>query len=138
LNVCLHGINIVGMQPLTTCQGTVSLDGVQVRRHHVLLCYPHRLAALRGSGSFSAHPTAFVQCVGLLLPSCVILNFRLVRPSAPKLHGRFLHITDMHPDPYYLVDASESSACHRKKPRKGKSRSGYYGTPFGFVTRSFH
>ncbi|KAI0254387.1 Metallo-dependent phosphatase-like protein [Lactifluus subvellereus] len=50
--------------------------------------------------------------------------------SPPKLHGRFLHITDMHPDPHYVVDASESSACHRKKPRKEKWRSAYYGTPF--------
>jgi len=50
--------------------------------------------------------------------------------SLPKLHGRFLHITDMHPDPHYSVDASQSSACHRQRPRKEKPRSGYYGTPF--------
>ncbi|KAI0269150.1 endopolyphosphatase [Gloeopeniophorella convolvens] len=48
----------------------------------------------------------------------------------PKLHGRFLHITDIHPDPHYLYDASASSACHRKKPRKETQRAGYYGTPF--------
>ncbi|KAI0003083.1 endopolyphosphatase [Russula compacta] len=53
-----------------------------------------------------------------------------IRPSPTKLHGRFLHITDMHPDLHYKADASESSACHRKKPRKEKTRSGYYGTPF--------
>ncbi|THH14677.1 hypothetical protein EW146_g5681 [Bondarzewia mesenterica] len=47
-----------------------------------------------------------------------------------KLHGRFLHITDMHPDPYYHTDASQSSACHRRKPKKDKDRSGYYGTPY--------
>ncbi|KAI0045296.1 hypothetical protein FA95DRAFT_1607798 [Auriscalpium vulgare] len=47
-----------------------------------------------------------------------------------KLHGRFLHITDIHPDPYYIADASQSSACHRKKPRKEEERSGYYGTPY--------
>ncbi|KAI9512181.1 Metallo-dependent phosphatase-like protein [Russula earlei] len=53
-----------------------------------------------------------------------------IQPSPSKLHGRFLHITDMHPDPHYRADMSESSACHRKKPRKEKPRSGYYGTPF--------
>ncbi|KZT24494.1 Endopolyphosphatase [Neolentinus lepideus HHB14362 ss-1] len=47
-----------------------------------------------------------------------------------KLQGRFLHITDMHPDPYYLPGASEKSACHRKKPKKDKTRASYYGTPF--------
>ncbi|KAI0068865.1 endopolyphosphatase [Artomyces pyxidatus] len=47
-----------------------------------------------------------------------------------KLHGRFLHITDIHPDPHYIVDASQSSACHRRKPKKEKERSGYYGAPY--------
>ncbi|KAH7914346.1 hypothetical protein BJ138DRAFT_1133448 [Hygrophoropsis aurantiaca] len=46
-----------------------------------------------------------------------------------RLHGRFLHISDMHPDPHYKSGASQSSACHRKKPKK-EQRSGYYGTPF--------
>ncbi|KAH9006990.1 Metallo-dependent phosphatase-like protein [Lactarius hatsudake] len=53
-----------------------------------------------------------------------------IQPLRSKLHGRFLHITDIHPDPYYIDGASESSACHRNKPRKEKQRSGYYGTPF--------
>ncbi|GBE79453.1 Endopolyphosphatase [Sparassis crispa] len=47
-----------------------------------------------------------------------------------KLQGRFLHITDMHPDGHFQVDASEKSSCHRKKPRKAKRRSGYFGMPF--------
>ncbi|PAV20894.1 vacuolar endopolyphosphatase [Pyrrhoderma noxium] len=55
--------------------------------------------------------------------------------SAPlkdsSLKGRFLHITDMHPDPHYRTDSSESTACHRKKPRKEKDRGGYYGLPYG-------
>ncbi|TFY59676.1 hypothetical protein EVJ58_g5625 [Rhodofomes roseus] len=47
-----------------------------------------------------------------------------------KLQGRFLHITDMHPDPYFKEDASETSACHRRKPKKARPRSGYYGMPY--------
>lgn len=39
----------------------------------------------------------------------------------------------MHPDPHYITGASESSACHRNKPRKEKQRAGYYGTPFRCV-----
>ncbi|KAH9936952.1 Metallo-dependent phosphatase-like protein [Amylocystis lapponica] len=46
------------------------------------------------------------------------------------LQGRFLHITDMHPDPHYKVDMSETSACHRRKPKKAKERSGYYGMAY--------
>ncbi|KAI9000980.1 hypothetical protein BD414DRAFT_473259 [Trametes punicea] len=47
-----------------------------------------------------------------------------------KLQGRFLHITDMHPDPYYRVGSSEKKACHRGKPKEGKRPAGYYGLPF--------
>lgn len=101
---------------------------------HVLPYSPRPLAALPGSGFFLAYPTAFYQCVPLHCcnPS-QSLNLRSVQSPPPKLHGRFLHITDMHPDPYYIVGASVSSGCHRKKPRKEKERSGYYGTPFRFV-----
>ncbi|AEO54412.1 hypothetical protein MYCTH_2296960 [Thermothelomyces thermophilus ATCC 42464] len=58
--------------------------------------------------------------------------------SAPrKLHGRFLHITDIHPDEYYKVYSStdEDAACHR-----GKGPAGLYGaettdcdSPFSLV-----
>jgi endopolyphosphatase len=46
-------------------------------------------------------------------------------PSTVRhLKGKFLHITDIHPDPYYKVYAStdETSACHRSK-----GSAGYYG-----------
>ncbi|KAF9646747.1 hypothetical protein BDM02DRAFT_3156429 [Thelephora ganbajun] len=47
-----------------------------------------------------------------------------------QLRGRFLHITDMHPDPLYQVGGSVSSACHRNKPKKDTQRAGYLGTPY--------
>jgi hypothetical protein len=50
-----------------------------------------------------------------------------------KLHGRFLHITDLHPDPFFETGASVSSHCHRKKPKHEEERAGYYGVPFRFV-----
>ncbi|CAE6454211.1 unnamed protein product [Rhizoctonia solani] len=49
--------------------------------------------------------------------------------QAKPLHGRFIHITDMHPDKYYLPGASVSSSCHSKKPRKESERAGEYGAP---------
>ena len=41
-----------------------------------------------------------------------------------RLTGRFLHITDIHPDPFYKAHASTAGddACHR-----GKGAAGYYG-----------
>ncbi|TVY16813.1 Endopolyphosphatase [Lachnellula arida] len=62
-------------------------------------------------------------------------------PSSKRLHGRFLHITDLHPDPFYKVQSStaEDDACHR-----GKGAAGVYGaessdcdTPFALVNATF-
>jgi endopolyphosphatase len=40
------------------------------------------------------------------------------------LKGRFLHITDIHPDPHYKTGASFASGCHRiDKKSKGKSKA---------------
>jgi hypothetical protein len=39
------------------------------------------------------------------------------------LKGRFIHITDFHPDPHYKAGATFESGCHRKpKKDKGKGR----------------
>ncbi|KAI7883948.1 hypothetical protein K492DRAFT_125654 [Lichtheimia hyalospora FSU 10163] len=57
-----------------------------------------------------------------------------VHPNT-NLHGRFLHITDIHLDPHYQQGATIKSGCHnqpkkhrKKKQRKGKL-SGYWGAP---------
>lgn len=34
------------------------------------------------------------------------------------LKGRFVHLTDLHPDPFYRTGGAESKACHFKKKRK--------------------
>ncbi|KAM0790028.1 hypothetical protein ACM66B_005357 [Microbotryomycetes sp. NB124-2] len=49
--------------------------------------------------------------------------------AAPKqLHGRFIHLTDMHPDPWYKFNSSEAGACHSIEPAKGE-RAGFWGQP---------
>jgi len=53
-----------------------------------------------------------------------------------KLHGRFLHITDIHPDPYYTPKTALSTSCHRKKSKKKKNKSLYFGTPYSWVILS--
>ncbi|UNI14997.1 Endopolyphosphatase [Purpureocillium takamizusanense] len=58
-----------------------------------------------------------------------------------KLNGRFLHITDLHPDDFYKAHTSseEGIACHR-----GKGMAGMYGaemtdcdSPFSLVNATF-
>ncbi|KAI0347563.1 hypothetical protein BDW22DRAFT_1352033 [Trametopsis cervina] len=72
----------------------------------------------------------------LALPTDPQIPLTLPAPTNPesrprKLHGRFLHLTDMHPDPFYRAGASEKSACHRNKPKKAKPRAGDFGFLYG-------
>jgi len=61
--------------------------------------------------------------------------------ASRRLHGRFLHITDLHPDPHYKIHSSteEEDACHR-----GKGLAGTYGaetsdcdTPYALINATF-
>ncbi|KUJ20517.1 Endopolyphosphatase [Mollisia scopiformis] len=61
--------------------------------------------------------------------------------STRQLHGKFLHITDLHPDPFYKIHSSteEDDACHR-----GKGLAGTYGaetsdcdSPYTLVNATF-
>ncbi|KAG0698681.1 Metallo-dependent phosphatase-like protein [Suillus ampliporus] len=64
-------------------------------------------------------------------PTQIVLDKSLIghQPSPRKLHGRFLHITDIHPDPFYEAGTSRSSACHRADLEDNRL-AGYYGTPY--------
>ncbi|GAA5977370.1 hypothetical protein JCM10908_004955 [Rhodotorula pacifica] len=44
--------------------------------------------------------------------------------AAKPLKGRFVHLTDMHPDPNYRYGTAESRACHFKKKRHYKHDEG--------------
>jgi endopolyphosphatase len=52
-----------------------------------------------------------------------------------ELHGNFLHITDFHPDPYYVSNVTARSRCHgrfqeNKRPNHMKKGiSGPWGAP---------
>ncbi|SPO22839.1 related to PPN1 - vacuolar endopolyphosphatase [Ustilago trichophora] len=49
-----------------------------------------------------------------------------------KPFGRFLHVTDLHPDPHYRYGTAVNGACHHKKPKpkkpEGKKRAGWWGS----------
>ncbi|KXX75376.1 Endopolyphosphatase [Madurella mycetomatis] len=83
-------------------------------------------------------------CHGVIAgpPGLVAAEQALAERSAPrKLHGRFLHITDIHPDEFYKVRSStdQDGACHR-----GRGPAGTYGaeasdcdSPFTLVNATF-
>lgn len=61
--------------------------------------------------------------------------------GARRLHGRFLHITDIHPDPFYKSGSNPDGQhpCHR-----GEGAAGYYGaektdcdSPFSLIDATF-
>jgi hypothetical protein len=47
------------------------------------------------------------------------------------LTGRFLHITDFHPDPFYTAGGTFDSGCHRKPEKKKKKKHGKKGDKKG-------
>ncbi|KAF9534317.1 hypothetical protein CPB83DRAFT_866555 [Crepidotus variabilis] len=71
--------------------------------------------------------TSFLIDYGFAKP--VQTPFEVDATKPRKLHGRFLHITDMHPDPHYLHKAAESTGCHRRKKNK-KSKNKECDSPF--------
>lgn len=57
----------------------------------------------------------------------------ILQPAASiaprELTGRFLHLTDIHPDLFYRANSSVSEACHWKdKSDKHGPKAGYWGT----------
>ncbi|KAF8655288.1 hypothetical protein AX16_003187 [Volvariella volvacea WC 439] len=63
-------------------------------------------------------------------PSPIQVPFQAPATSPRSLRGRFLQITDIHPDPHYRAHSSLTTACHRKRPKKHEEAAGYYGTPY--------
>ncbi|KAF8351449.1 Metallo-dependent phosphatase-like protein [Amanita rubescens] len=63
------------------------------------------------------------------------VTFQTKQPSPQALRGRFLHISDMHPDPHYISHTSKRNFCHRGKQSVG---SGYYGTPYSDCDSPLH
>ncbi|KAG2135743.1 uncharacterized protein EDB93DRAFT_1170667 [Suillus bovinus] len=81
-------------------------------------------------------------CIASLAsPTQIVLGTSLIEQSElqhlpRKLHGRFLHITDIHPDPFYEPGSSQSSACHRPNLEEERP-AGYYGAPYSFCDSPF-
>ncbi|KAL3230761.1 Endopolyphosphatase [Nakaseomyces bracarensis] len=66
-----------------------------------------------------------------LTPRDPILITDLRTGAKRKLHGRFLHITDIHPDPYYAEGSSLEELCHAGKPGKRKDKARKFGVAMG-------
>lgn len=72
-------------------------------------------------------------------------------PNESRLAGQFLHITDIHPDEFYINGGSISTSCHRnttddddddmkRMMRPGRTDGGYgglYGSPYSICDSPF-
>jgi hypothetical protein len=47
----------------------------------------------------------------------------------PSLNGRFLHLTDIHPDPYYVTNGTAKSSCHKVEDNVTDERFRTSGKP---------
>ncbi|KAF7183175.1 hypothetical protein CNMCM7691_003010 [Aspergillus felis] len=92
--------------------------------------------------SVTALPVLEQQPLGLPVPeSSSQPDGGIQLEKSRVLHGRFLHITDLHPDPHYKTGSSsdDGAPCHR-----GKGSAGYFGaegsecdSPFSLVNETF-
>ncbi|GLB33819.1 putative calcineurin-like phosphoesterase [Lyophyllum shimeji] len=90
--------------------------------------WQYRQAAWIGMLAYTVFIVLLYLSDVLASPVQVVLQAPNTKPR--QLHGRFLQITDMHPDPYYAPHTAERTSCHRKKAKKKKNTAGYWGTPF--------
>jgi len=49
--------------------------------------------------------------------------------DSPKLHGRFLSLSDIHLDHHYKHNSSIAGACHAHSPKVKEDQAGYWGSP---------
>ncbi|KAF4210669.1 hypothetical protein CNMCM8980_003667 [Aspergillus fumigatiaffinis] len=92
--------------------------------------------------SVTALPVLEQQPLGLAIPESNSQSDGGIHlEKSRRLHGRFLHITDVHPDPHYKTGSSsdDGAPCHR-----GKGSAGYFGaegsdcdSPFSLVDETF-
>ncbi|KAG0334270.1 hypothetical protein BG004_000490, partial [Podila humilis] len=74
------------------------------------------LILVLATASLHVLPTAITASSSLSSSAEVIDErppFQYNSGTSRRLTGRFLHITDIHPDEHYIAGGSISSACHR-------------------------
>ncbi|KAI8060550.1 Metallo-dependent phosphatase-like protein [Gongronella butleri] len=87
----------------------------------------------------------FALCLAGFMASMVqAVPIALKTRDSSSLTGKFLHITDIHLDTYYLAGTDPSKLCHRKSSKKSKNTAGQYGalntdcdSPVSLVEASF-
>ncbi|GAA5822357.1 hypothetical protein JCM11251_006312 [Rhodosporidiobolus azoricus] len=95
----------------------------------LLLAVPPTLASSspspRSSSSSSPSTPQFTYSLSAYSPAHTPTPPLIPRRKPPT--GRFLHLTDLHPDPYYKDGASEDEACHFKQKKKRKKKKKHKG-----------
>ncbi|CAG8537184.1 9313_t:CDS:2 [Funneliformis mosseae] len=56
------------------------------------------------------------------------LRFQINEINNKEFSGKFLHITDLHLDPYYLTNSKPKKYCHRYAKKSKNNISGKFGT----------
>lgn len=112
-----------GARPCQQAKGAAAASKLDLL-HHCSQNRPHGLPGRRNSHWLKSRSTRlFLACCmssSLLLSLAPSSTFfaaaQIVRPLDPertRLQGNFLHITDIHPDEFYINGGSIASACHR-------------------------
>ncbi|KAI5451729.1 Endopolyphosphatase, variant 2 [Naganishia albida] len=91
-----------------------SLDDslAQPGRHGFLHQSSNSLESLMSRSNDKGRPKAYTQ-----------VNDGMQPPEERVLKGRFIHITDFHPDPHYIAGGDFDSGCHRKPEKNVAAQS---------------
>ncbi|KAF9277831.1 Endopolyphosphatase [Mortierella alpina] len=120
---------------------------------------PPHSKALRAKRSWLHSPArllflccCMLNCLWCISPSCTAAAQPDIGydPEKSRLVGRFLHITDIHPDEHYITDGSIASSCHRNSTdgddddlgllRPGRTDGGvggFFGAPYSICDSPF-
>lgn len=80
-----------------------------------------RIDRLRGAGLWHDHKKLHDGSAAVDLSSSSS-SAAAISVDRQQLTGRFIHVTDFHPDPHYRSGASLDEACHRKDPSRKKKK----------------
>jgi len=107
-----------------------------VRARDTLIC-----GLLLWGQAWAAPPNAAASAANSRSPGSGAIDATSAASGQRRLKGRFLHITDFHPDPFYKTYTSTTSdaACHRDR-----GPAGIYGaetsgcdSPFALINQTF-
>lgn len=98
----------------------------------VVLCFVSNAAVGSLAGLCCCHFERAIGCKEVDWK--IVCSSRIARLNDTILSVQSsLHVTDIHPDPFYRANSSVEASCHHDRPHDDPERAGWLGTPVRWV-----